>query len=231
MDRWERLTQLIGKDGFERLRQSRVLVAGLGGVGSFCAEALVRCGVGTVGALDADLSEPSNINRQLFALTDTLGEQKAVSFEKRAKQINPDVIIHPYPMFLNRETFESLDYSGYDIVADCIDSLVPKLNLILHCLKHDIPIVASTGAGFKLDPTMVQSGSIWETKHDPLAHRMRKKLRQWGFGHRDFPVVYSLETRPDTVSKSEIIGSMVTVTGTFGLTVAAVVLEKLLSKK
>lgn len=231
MDRWERLIRLIGEDGFDRLKNARVLVAGLGGVGSFCAEALVRCGVGTIGALDADVSEPSNMNRQLFALENTLGEPKTTSFERRAKQINPDVTIHPYPLFLNRETFESLDYSGYDIVADCIDSLVPKLNLILHCLKHDIPIVASTGAGFKLDPTKVQSGSIWETRHDPLAHRMRKKLRQWGFGHRDFPVVYSLETRPDAVGKSEIIGSMVTVTGTFGLTVAAVVLDSLLSRK
>jgi len=230
MDQWERTRLLIGEDGIQKLKKARVLVAGLGGVGSFCAEALVRAGVGTIGALDSDRNETSNLNRQLFALGSTLGEQKSRSFATRAKEINPGVIVHELPLFLNRETFESLDYAAYDIVADCIDSLVPKLNLILHCLKHEIPIVASTGAGFKLDPTMVQSGSIWETRHDPLAHRMRKKLRQWGYGDRDFPVVYSLETRPETVGKGETIGSMVTVTGAFGLAIAAQVIRILLSK-
>ena len=230
MDQWERTRLLIGNDGIEKLKHARVLVAGLGGVGSFCAEALVRAGVGTIGALDGDRSEISNLNRQLFALASTLGEQKPRSFANRARDINPDVMVHELPLFLNRETFESLDYGDYDIVADCIDSLVPKLNLILHCLKHNIPIVASTGAGFKLDPTLVQSGSIWETRHDPLAHRMRKKLRQWGYGDRDFPVVYSLETRPENVGKGETIGSMVTVTGAFGLAIAAEIIRTLLSK-
>lgn len=176
MDQWERLRLLLGNAGIEKLRNARVLVAGLGGVGSFCAEALVRSGVGTVGALDSDRTEPTNLNRQLFALSSTMDEPKTVSFARRAREINPDVIIHEYPMFLNKETFESLDYGRYDIVADCIDSLVPKLNLILHCLKNDIPIVASTGAGFKLDPTQVKSGSIWDTRNDPLAHRMRKSF-------------------------------------------------------
>jgi len=188
---FSRLAPIIGEKGVTRLRQSRVLVAGLGGVGSFCAEALVRCGVGTIAVMDSDRSEPSNLNRQLFALHSTLGENK------------------------------------FDAIADCIDALVPKLNLILSCIENDIPVVASTGAGFKLDPSRVQAGSIWETINDPLANKMRKKLRQWGHGNADFTVVYSPEKRQSPPGETTI-ASIITVTGTFGLKLAAEVLALLL---
>ena len=227
VDQYSRLNAIIGEKGTHILKQSRVLVAGLGGVGSFCAEALVRCGVGTIGVMDSGRSEPSNLNRQLLALHSTLGEDKVTSFQKRAKDINPDVNIETYPLFFNRESSDQIDFSSFDIVADCIDALVPKLNLILHCVENNIPIIASTGAGFKLDPTQVQAGSIWETKNDPLAHQMRKKLRQWGHGNADFTVVYSMEARKSPPSETAI-ASIVTVTGTFGLTVAAAVLGLLL---
>lgn len=231
MERFQRLKLLIGEQGLKRLADAKVLVAGLGGVGSFCAEALVRCGVGTVGALDSDVSEPSNLNRQLFALESTLSQPKTDAFIQRAREINPDIQVETWHLRLNRETFQSVGIEQYDVVADCIDALVPKLNLILYCLEQDIPVVASTGAGFKLDPTQVTAGSIWDTRIDPLAHRMRKKLRQWGYGSRDFPVVYSREHRPEGVGRGETIGSIVTVTGTFGLTVAAQVLEILLARR
>lgn len=225
VDRFSRLGLLIGADGLQRLSRARVLVAGLGGVGSFCAEALVRCGVGTIGAMDSDNSEPSNLNRQLFALGSTLGESKVDSFTRRARDINPDVSVEPLPLYLNRESFDSVDFSRYDIVADCIDSLVPKLNLILHCLQNEIPIVASTGAGFKTDPTQVRFGSIWDTRNDALAQRMRKKLRQWGYRDTDFTVVYSLEKRDQQKKGPGDIGSIVTVTGTFGLTIASRIVD------
>ncbi len=229
MERFERLKLLIGDRGLEKLAASRVLVAGLGGVGSFCAEALVRCGIGTIGALDGDVSEPTNLNRQLFALESTMSQPKTDSFAARAREINPKAQVETWHLRLNRETFQSVGIEGYDVVADCIDALVPKLNLILYCLEQNIPVVASTGAGFKLDPTQIAVGSIWDTRIDPLAHRMRKKLRQWGYGNRDFPVVYSREHRPEGVNRGETIGSIVTVTGTFGLTVAAEVLQILLA--
>jgi tRNA threonylcarbamoyladenosine dehydratase len=227
VEQFSKLIPIIGDRGMEVLEQSRVLVAGLGGVGSFCAEALVRCGVGTIGVMDSDSSQPSNLNRQLFSLHSTLGEYKVTSFHKRAKDINPDVCVETYPLFLNRESKDQIDVTSFDVVADCIDALVPKLNLILSCLENDIPIVASTGAGFKLDPAKVKSGSIWETINDPLAHQMRKKLRRWGYGDTNFTVVYSTEKRqcaPDGTS----IASIITVTGTFGLTIAATVLRLLL---
>ncbi|RLE18604.1 MAG: tRNA threonylcarbamoyladenosine dehydratase, partial [Acidobacteria bacterium] len=131
---FSRLAPIIGEKGVTRLRQSRVLVAGLGGVGSFCAEALVRCGVGTIAVMDSDRSEPSNLNRQLFALHSTLGENKVDSFQKRAKDINPDVHVEIYPLFLNRESSGRIDVTSFDAIADCIDALVPKLNLILSCI-------------------------------------------------------------------------------------------------
>jgi tRNA A37 threonylcarbamoyladenosine dehydratase len=224
----ERLKILLGEEKLNKLQNAKVLVAGLGGVGSFCAEALVRCGIGTIGLLDSDKVETSNLNRQLIALNSTKGQFKTDVFEQRAKDINSNVEVHKYPFFLNKETFETVDFKQYDIVADCIDSLVPKLNMIIHCLENNIKIVASTGSGFKTDPTQIQKGSIWKTKHDPLAYRMRKKMRQWGFGDKDFKVVYSLELN-NNKKISNNIGSIVTVTGTFGLTVASLVIEELVN--
>jgi len=223
----ERLELLLGEENIEKLKNSKVLVAGLGGVGSFCAEALVRCGIGTIGVLDSDIVENSNLNRQLIALNSTKGQLKTDVFEKRAKDINPKVTINKFPIFLNKETFDTINFNNYDLVADCIDSLVPKLNMIIHCLEKDIPIIASTGSGFKTDVTKIQTGSIWQTKHDPLAYRMRKKMRQWGFGDKNFKVVYSLELN-ENKKKNDKIGSIITVTGAFGLAVASLVIDELL---
>ena len=220
-----RLEILYGKENIEKLKKAKVLVAGLGGVGGICAEALVRSGVGNVGVIDGDKVEESNLNRQILALNSTMGLNKTKVFEKRAKDINPEIKVDTYPYFINKETFEKVPIENYDIVADCIDSLIPKLNLIIQCLENNIPVIASTGSGFKKNPEMVKSGSIWDTKNDPLAYRMRKKLRQWGYGDRDFTVVYSLE-KPET--KGEVIGSIMTVTATFGLLIAQKVIEKII---
>ncbi len=221
-----RLEILYGKENIEKLKKAKVLVAGLGGVGGICAEALVRSGVGHIGVIDGDKVEESNLNRQILALNSTMGLNKTKVFEKRAKDINPEIKVDTYPYFINKETFEKVPIENYDIVADCIDSLIPKLNLIIQCLENNIPVIASTGSGFKKKPEMVKSGSIWDTKNDPLAYRMRKKLRQWGYGDRDFTVVYSLE-KPET--KGEVIGSIMTVTATFGLLIAQKVIEKIIS--
>lgn len=228
-ERFSRLRLLVGDAGLERLRGARVLVAGLGGVGSPCAEALVRSGVGRIGLLDAEAVEPSNINRQLVALESTVGRLKTDVFTERARDINPEIAIDVYPYYLNRETHDSLPLDQYDVVADCIDSLVPKLNVITRCLDRGVRLVSSTGAGFKLDPAQVRVGSIWETQKDPLAHRMRKKLRRWGYGDRDFLVVYSTEQRPPELRNAPYIGSIATVTSVFGSMLAAAVIEAVLN--
>ncbi len=221
-----RLEIIYGKEGVKKLKEAKVLVAGLGGVGGICAEALVRSGIGHIGVIDGDKVEESNLNRQILALNSTIGLNKTEVFEKRAKDINPEINIDTYPYFINKETFDKVPIKNYNVVADCIDSLIPKLNLIIHCLENNIPVIASTGSGFKKKPEMVKSGSIWDTKNDPLAYRMRKKLRQWGYGERDFTVVFSLE-KPD--AKGEVIGSIMTITATFGLLIAQKVIEKIIS--
>ncbi|BBB33106.1 conserved hypothetical protein [Thermotomaculum hydrothermale] len=223
-----RLEILYGKEGIEKLKKSKVLVAGLGGVGGICAEALVRSGVGHIGVIDGDCVEESNLNRQILAFHSTIGINKTEVFEKRAKDINPEIKVDKYPYFINKDTFDNVPLESYKVVADCIDSLIPKLNLIIKCLEKDIPVIASTGSGFKINPEMVKSGSIWETKNDPLAYRMRKKLRQWGYGDRDFTVVYSLEK---SEVKGEVVGSIMTVTATFGLLIAQKVIEKIIDNK
>ncbi len=223
-----RLEILYGKEGIDKLKNSKVLVAGLGGVGGICAEALVRSGVGHIGVIDGDKVEESNLNRQILALRSNIGVSKVEVFEKRAKEINPEVEVEKYPYFLNKETFEKVKLENYQIVADCIDSLIPKLNLIIACIEKRIPVIASTGSGFKKKPEMVKAGSIWETRNDPLAYRMRKKLRQWGYGDKDFTVVYSLE-KPEL--KGDTVGSLMTVTSTFGLLIAQKIIDNLLAEK
>jgi len=223
-----RLEILYGKEGIDKLKNSKVLVAGLGGVGGICAEALVRSGVGHIGVIDGDKVEESNLNRQILALRSNIGVSKVEVFEKRAKEINPEIEVEKYPYFLNKETFEKVKLENYQIVADCIDSLIPKLNLIIACIEKRIPVIASTGSGFKKKPEMVKAGSIWETRNDPLAYRMRKKLRQWGYGDKDFTVVYSLE-KPEL--KGDTVGSLMTVTATFGLLIAQKIIDNLLAEK
>ncbi len=223
-----RLEILYGKEGIDKLKNSKVLVAGLGGVGGICAEALVRSGVGHIGVIDGDKVEESNLNRQILALRSNIGVSKVEVFEKRAKEINPEIEVEKYPYFLNKETFEKVKLENYQIVADCIDSLIPKLNLIIACIEKRIPVIASTGSGFKKKPEMVKAGSIWETRNDPLAYRMRKKLRQWGYGDKDFTVVYSLE-KPEL--KGDTVGSLMTVTSTFGLLIAQKIIDNLLAEK
>ncbi len=225
--RFDRLSQLLGPEALARLARSSVLVTGLGGVGGTCAEALARSGVGRIGVIDAESVELSNINRQALAFESTLGRPKVEVFAERARDINPEIQVDCHALYLNRDSAERVDVTSYDLVADCIDSLIPKLNLIVRCLETSTPIVSSTGAGFRIRPEDVRVGSIWQTRNDPLAHRMRKKLRQWGHGAHDFPVVYSLELRPPEQRQAETIGSAVTVTGVFGLMLASLALRRL----
>ena len=229
-DRFDRLRRLLGAEALERLHASSVLVCGLGGVGSPCAEALVRCGVGRIGLLDGETVATPDCNRQLIALDTTVGRPKTEVFAERARAIHPEVVLETYSFVFNRETADRLDVSDYDAVAECIDTLVPKLNIHTSCLDRGVPFVASSGAGFRTDPTRVRVGSLWDTRSDPLAHRMRKKLRKWGYGDREVRVVYSEEPVERTGPRPDTIGSIVTVTGVFGLTLASAILSILLEK-
>ena len=181
MKEWMQRTELLlGSDRIERLRNARVLVVGLGGVGAYAAEAIARAGVGTMTIADADAVFESNINRQLPALHSTVGEPKAEVMARRLLDINPGLRLTVVRRYIRDEETETLLDEGFDYVVDAIDTLSPKAGLIRSCLERDIPVVSSMGAGAKTDPTRVRIEDIARSHHCPLAHMLRKRLHKMG---------------------------------------------------
>ena len=190
-EQFSRTERLFGKKAVEQLMQAKVAVFGIGGVGGHALEALVRSGVGSVDIIDNDKVCLSNLNRQIIATHKTLGQYKVDVAEERMKEINPDVVIHKYQVFFLPETSDRFDFSKYDYVVDCIDTVVAKVELVVRCNKQNIPIISSMGAGNKLDATAFKVSDISKTKIDPLAKAVRKRLRKLGVEH--LKVVYSEE--------------------------------------
>ena len=171
----------MGDEKMERLRQAHVLVVGLGGVGAYAAEMICRAGVGRMTIVDADMVQPTNLNRQLPALHSTLGMSKAEILEKRFRDINPEIELTVLPVFLKDENIpELLDAASYDFVVDAIDTLSPKCHLIAEAMKRHIKIVSSMGAGAKSDITQVRFADIWDTYHCGLSKAVRKRLQKMG---------------------------------------------------
>ena len=191
---WQQRTELLlGKEKMERLRDSHVLVVGLGGVGAYAAEMLCRAGIGHMTIVDADTVQPTNINRQLPALHSTLGYPKADVLAARFRDINPDIQLAVLPVYLKDEAItELLDGDRFDFVVDAIDTVAPKCYLIYNALKRGIKIVSSMGAGAKSDITKVQFADLWETYHCGLSKAVRKRLLKMGM-KRKLPVVFSTE--------------------------------------
>ena len=187
----ERSIPLIGVDGEKKLNNSSVIVFGVGGVGSWCAEALVRCGVGKVTVVDGDTVSETNKNRQIIALSSTEGREKANVCGERLKDINPDCEVRSINLFYSAETKDEIDLSEYDYIADCIDTVTSKLLLIKSAKELNIPIISSMGTGNRLDPSQITVTDIFKTSGDPLARIMRKELRARGVD--SLKVVCSLE--------------------------------------
>lgn len=180
MSRFERTRILIGEEGVARLASKHVFLAGLGGVGSYCAEALARGGIGRLTLLDHDVVATSNINRQLPALDSTVGKSKAELMEERIRQINPDCIVSIRREFLNVENVNDIVPGDADYVIDAIDSLNCKVALVAESVKRGLKVASSMGAGNKLDPSRIRLADISETRICPLASQMRKRLRKRG---------------------------------------------------
>lgn len=197
--RWDRLGRLVGDDGMKRLMQSHVLVIGLGGVGSFAAEAVVRSGVGRITLVDFDEICVTNSNRQIHALAGMVGRQKAEVMADRVRAINPAVHARGIARFYNEESAEEIFRDTPDFVIDAIDSVAAKCHLLRLCRTREIPVVCSTGSGGRLDPTRVQVGDLAFTSVDPLARELRKILRQkYDFPTEEavpfgIPAVFSME--------------------------------------
>src|SRR5688500_7608917 len=175
--RFDRAARLLGDDGIARLARSTVTVFGVGGVGSFAAEALVRSGVGRLILVDYDRICVTNTNRQLHAMKGTLGKSKVMVMAERLRAINPDAVIEPRPEFYSERTSSRLLVPEPDVVIDAIDNVKAKMHLIATCLRDRIRIVSSMGAAARLDPTRVRVGDLSETRIDPFARDLRRNLR------------------------------------------------------
>ena len=191
LDQFSRTELLLGREGLERLARARVAVFGLGGVGGYTAEALVRSGVGTLDFIDSDRVSLTNLNRQILATHQTLGRYKAEVAGERALEINPAAVVNVWKIFYGADTAGDFAFSQYDYVVDAIDTVTGKLALIQQAQAAGIPIISCMGAGNKLDPTAFRVADIYETSVCPLARVMRKELKRRGV--KSLKVVYSQE--------------------------------------
>ena len=191
MEKFLRTEMLLGSDAVEKLKNSRVAVFGIGGVGGYALEALVRAGVGEIDIIDSDCVAVSNINRQIIATTETVGQLKVDVAEARAKEINPEVKINKYPLFYLPETADLFDFRNYDYVIDAIDTVSGKMELVKRANEVGTPIICSMGTGNKLDPAAFEVADIYKTSVCPLAKVMRGLCKKAGIKH--LKVVYSKE--------------------------------------
>lgn len=233
----QRTELLLGEEKLNTLRSSHVLVVGLGGVGAYAAEMIARAGVGRMTIADADTVNPTNINRQLVALHSTIGEQKAQVLARRLRDINPDIELTVVNRYIkDEETYALLDAAKYDYVVDAIDTLSPKLALIVATLERAIPLVSSMGAGAKMDPTLMEIKDISKTHHCPLAHMLRKRLHKVGV-RSGFRAVFSPEPIREGAmilceeqNKKSNMGTISYFPALFGIGCASVVIRGLLNE-
>lgn len=197
-EQFQRGIDVIGLPAFMRLQETRAIVFGLGGVGSACAEALARSGVGNIGIVDFDVVKKSNLNRQLIALHSTLGQQKTDAMKARLYDIAPKTAVNVYPYFYDEETESHIDLKQYDVVLDCIDTVTSKVLLAKRAQEAGTYLISSMGMGNRLDPAQLAFADIYETSVCPLARSMRKACREQGIS--GFMTLYSKEEAKKVVS-------------------------------
>ena len=232
-----RSEMLFGKSNIEKLKEKRIAIFGIGGVGSYVLEALVRMGIENIDIIDNDVVSVSNINRQLIALHSTLGEYKTDVAYKRCKDINENCNIRCYKQFYLNNDDNTFDFAKYDYVIDAIDTVSGKISLVLECQKVNTPIISSMGTGIKIDPTMLCVSDIYKTSVCPLAKVMRRELKRRGV--KKLKVVYSKELplrRDDSiidesVSKRTVPASCSFVPSSAGLIIASEVVKDLIYGK
>ena len=228
-ERFSRTALLLGEEEIERLARTRVAIFGVGGVGGYVAEALCRSGVGAIDLIDADTVSVSNINRQIIALTSTVGMAKVEAMRQRMLDINPDIKVRTHEIFYSEESQGEINISDYGYVIDAIDTVKSKLFLIEKAKKCGVKIISSMGAGNKLDPTAFTVSDIYKTSVCPLARVMRTELRKRGI--KDLKVVYSKEEPLRAVADGEggrhAPGSIAFVPSAVGLIIAGEVIRDL----
>lgn len=232
--RFLRQSLIIGEEATKALATKKVALFGVGGVGSYAAEALARCGIGTVELIDSDTVSESNINRQLCALESTVGQDKVEVVASRMKDINPDIKVITRKEFVLPENADRFDFSSYDFVIDAIDTVSAKVEIAVRCTELDIPVVSCMGTGNKIDPTALRVSDLSKTSGCPLARVMRRELKKRGITH--LTVVFSEEApiQPCEPLFAEngkpIPGSIAFVPSVAGLIAASVAIKKLIGE-
>lgn len=225
MDFLQRTENMLSKESIEKIKNSSVLVFGIGGVGGSCVEALVRAGIGRLGIVDGDVFEISNINRQIFATTKTLNIPKVDAGYNRLKEINPNLNIDKYNIFVNENNISQIDFNNYDYIVDAIDTITSKLLIIKEAYENNKNIISSMGAGNRLDPTAFEITKIENTKNDPVARIMRKKLKEMNI--KNIKVVSSTELPKKTGNRTP--GSISFVPPVCGMVLASYVITDILN--
>ena len=232
-DRYSRTELLLGPEALARLRKAHVAVFGLGGVGGYVVEALARCGIGALDLIDHDTISESNLNRQILATTETIGQPKAEAAAARVRVIAPDCEVRAFKTLYLPDTADQFDFTQYDYIVDAVDTITAKLLLAEKAQAAGTPIISSMGTGNKLDPTAFRVADIYETEICPLARIMRKECRKRGIEH--LKVVYSEEEpiEPQEIiregSRRALPGSVSFVPSAAGLTIAGAVIRDIAS--
>ena len=232
-NKFARTELLIGKDGIKKLQESNVIVFGIGGVGGYVVEALVRSGLGKIAIVDNDVVAKTNINRQIIATTKNIGQFKVDVMKERISDINPDTLTETYKTFFLPESSNEFDFTKYDYIVDAIDTVKAKIELVMKANEYNIPIISAMGAGNKLDPAKFEVSDIYKTSVCPLAKVMRTELKKRRIKH--LKVVYSKETpiKPskngETSCKRQIPGSFAPAPAVMGLIIAAEVIKDLIA--
>ncbi|WP_216663663.1 MULTISPECIES: ThiF family adenylyltransferase [unclassified Lentimicrobium] len=239
MSDWqERTALLLGAEKIKKLHDSHVLIVGLGGVGAYAAEQIVRAGVGQVTIVDGDAVSESNRNRQMAALVSTLDQSKAKIMEQRLLDINPDLKITTINEYIKDERMEELLDHPYDYVVDAIDTLSPKIFLLYHCLQKELKVASSMGAGGKVDPSQVQIADISKSYNDKLARILRKRLHRLGV-YEGIKVVFSPEVVDESAviltegeqNKKTTVGTISYMPAIFGNFLSSIVIRDLMNSK
>ena len=219
---FSRTALLIGEEGLKKLKNARVAVFGVGGVGGYVVEALARSGVGSLELIDKDVVSLSNINRQIIALHSTVGRLKTEVAAERARDINPDIDVTVRNVFYLPETAGEFDFTAYDYVVDAIDTVSGKIALIEQSKKANVPVISCMGAGNKLDATAFEVADITKTSVCPLARVMRRELKKRGIEH--VKVVYSKEEPRESKAQDEESGKPIPASIAFVPSVAGLIL-------
>ena len=226
-ERFSRQARIIGEEKMKILKNSSVIVFGLGGVGGAAAEALVRGGIGKIAIVDKDVVDITNLNRQIIATEETVGMKKTDAAEKRFLSINPELIVERFDIFYLPETADEINLSDYDFIIDAIDNVTAKIELIVRAEKQGVPIISSMGTGNKLSPEMLEIADIYKTSVCPLARVMRRELKNRGV--KKLKVIYSKEEPIKT--DSSVPGSISFTPPVAGYLAASYVIKNLIENK